>query len=133
MISRIRRRSRRVLDIEFWNRPLIVARPKKYFLYVVYHKYPVVDIARIHKGYKFIGRIADRETTTDDFVWEQISSGHLIWSYKLNRADIYKHPFLHDIKKNYKVYSLKTLSYFQLSTLDYRILKQNYEIQYICH
>ena len=56
-----------------------VNRPKKYYLYIVYHKYPVVDIARIHKGFKFIGRISDRETQTDDFVWEQVSSGHLIW------------------------------------------------------
>ena len=129
MINEIRRN--RLLDVEFWNRSIVVDRPKKYYLYIVYHKYPVVDIARIHKGFKFIGRISDRETTTDDFVWEQISSGHFIWSFKLNRADIYKHPFLHDIKKKYKSYNLKTLSYFQLSTLDYGILRRNYNIQYI--
>ena len=130
MINRIQNR----IDLEFIRGErllLTVNRPKKYYLYVVYHKYPVVDIARIHKGFKFIGRISDRQPTTDDFVWEQVSSGHLIWSYKLNRADIYKHPFLHDVKKKHKFYNLKILSYFQLSTLDYQRLKQSSNMLYI--
>lgn len=58
-----------------------------------------------------------------DFVWKEISTGNRIWSNRTNKVNIYQYPFLNQIKRTKKIYSLCQLAFFLLSTKEISVVQ----------
>ena len=72
---------------------------------------------------KFIQYTTSWDRSPYDNVWKEISTGDRIWSNKTNDVNIYQYPFIKQIKKTKKIYSLRQLAFFLLSTKEISVVK----------
>jgi len=63
------------------------------------------------------------ERDSYDIIWKEVSTGDRIWSHRTNYVYVYQYPFLKQIKKIKKIYSLSQLAFFLLSTKEISIVK----------
>lgn len=89
-----------------------------------YHVYTLKHRPHMNSCRDILVTPTDTKGTKSTYVWREISTGHFIWSPKETRVSIAssaKH--LRRIKKRKKVYKLRHLLFFQLSTMETLSLK----------
>lgn len=108
--------------------------------HVLHHVVPLHNDLFEHLAYPLLSRnngniyqtivIPTNKYHKTHFVWEEIATGHLIWSNKCNRVEKIHFPFLKQIKETYKTNAptLKQLALLQLTTRDLQVLKQYIDI-----